>query len=124
MIEFRHIEDDASWFKVHPMVRWLLTDLDAFCTARGADRTLVTSLITDDPKRTADTHKDGRAGDAITEPWLPDVVLKWAERINSVLVGPGGMNVALFGHFDPRGRHYDHIHVQVPRAWVGGWKYE
>lgn len=123
MIQFRHREDESAWQKVHPMVRWMAEDMHSFVHARGAGALLITSLVTDDPGRTTGTHAEGRAFDAITVPWMPDVVLEWAERINHVFSGYQPMKLAIFGRFDSSNRHNDHLHGQVPRGWVGEWKY-
>lgn len=87
--------------------------------ALGYDQITITDINTPRVHMEGSPHYEGRAIDVRIVPFTLIELEEFADWINDTFdYGFAGYKVALVGRTDPKGKHQDHLHLQVPRPLV------
>lgn len=114
---FKDDRDRQVWPQLDYRLRRLIVPmLQHYARAHGFEDVTVTSIITGE--HVSSTHEELRAVDIRLIPVGDTKLLEdFSIWINDCFSFLPGYNVALCGRTDPKGKHEDHLHLQVPRPY-------
>ena len=110
-LSFKSSQQEKEYERLDYRLRFLVDVAVQWSSSKTAPVVIVTSVYRDS---TTSVHGDYRGIDLRIHPLGLNKWVEFAEWVNNHVDYGRGYVPALIGHFDPKGKHNDHIHLQVP----------